>query len=140
MFSSGMMKGASAQHNINRSTTAAGLGAAGASPPSFAIGTLPAHDVVSPSEMASNRMVSFNNNRPPLNNHSTMSDLDSVVAGFLTVANLYEENESMRRQLREIRAVKITGPNGSPVYARAQLDGHQESSLVAIRTKCHFVP
>jgi hypothetical protein len=41
MFSRPMMAGSDTNRNIKRSTTAAGLGEAGSSPSSFAIGTLP---------------------------------------------------------------------------------------------------
>jgi hypothetical protein len=54
-----------------------------------------------------------------------MSSLGPFVAAVLrdrTVADLLEENEKLRRQLKQRWAVEITGPEGKPVYARAQFD------------------
>jgi hypothetical protein len=57
-----------------------------------------------------------------------MSDLAPLVLAFLrdkTVSDLQEENEKLRNQLTQCRAVEITGPNREPVYARAQFDSGQ---------------
>jgi hypothetical protein len=61
-----------------------------------------------------------------------MSDLAPFVAAVLrdkSIADMKEdidsqrrENDVLRQQLRDTRAVKITGVNGSPVFARAQLE------------------
>jgi hypothetical protein len=64
-----------------------------------------------------------------------MSDLAPFVAAVLrdkSNADMKEENDALRQEIDSLRcqlsnthAVKITGPNGSPVYAHAQLeDGH----------------
>jgi hypothetical protein len=58
-----------------------------------------------------------------------MSDLAPFVAAAMrdkVVLELMEENEAMRKQVttqgHQFKAVEITGPDGDPVYARAQFD------------------
>jgi hypothetical protein len=57
-----------------------------------------------------------------------MSDLAPFVAATIrdkVVLELMEENKSMRKQvatLRYFKTVEITGPDGDPVYTRAQFD------------------
>jgi hypothetical protein len=54
-----------------------------------------------------------------------MSDLALAVAAVLrdkSNADLMEENTALRRRLSDRDAVIVTGPNGSPVYASAQLN------------------
>jgi hypothetical protein len=56
---------------------------------------------------------------------STMSDLAPFVAAVLrdkVVQELMEENEAMRKQVATFKTVEITGPDGDPVYTRAQFD------------------
>ena len=59
-----------------------------------------------------------------------MSDLAPFVASVLrdkNVQDLQEENNALRKALRQSRAVEVTGFNGSPVYATAQFeDGASE--------------
>jgi hypothetical protein len=54
-----------------------------------------------------------------------MSDLAPFVAAALrdkALQDLMVENHALRKQLQCTRRVEITGPNGTPVYARAQFD------------------
>jgi hypothetical protein len=60
-----------------------------------------------------------------------MSDFAGLVAAALrdkTVADLKEENDVLRERVAVLEAenahptVSVTGPNGFPVYAKAQLD------------------
>jgi hypothetical protein len=54
-----------------------------------------------------------------------MSDLAPFVAAVLrdeVVDDLKQENENLRRKLRLCRAVTISGPQGTPVYAEGQFE------------------
>jgi len=54
-----------------------------------------------------------------------MSDLAPFVAATLrdkVIADMKEENDALREQVRKSRTVAITGPSGTPVYCQAQLD------------------
>jgi hypothetical protein len=54
-----------------------------------------------------------------------MSDLAPFVTAALRdkpLKDLMAENDALRKQLQPTRRVEITGPNGTPVHARAQFD------------------
>jgi len=54
-----------------------------------------------------------------------MSDLAQSLVTVLrdkALSDLLNENESLRQQLKQIRAVTVTGPEGTPVYATGQFD------------------
>lgn len=54
-----------------------------------------------------------------------MSDLAPFVAAALkdkTVIDLLEENQKLRQNLAKTRVVEVTGPGGSPVYAKGKMN------------------
>ena len=52
----------------------------------------------------------------------------SAVLGDEELMNMHIKNEALRQELEEMKAVKITGSNGEPLYFRGQLNPNSDKS------------